>query len=114
MLGQKYLYVYILLCSDDSYYIGVTNDVLKRVNEHNEGKDISAYTFHRCPVQLLYWEQSSDFNGAIVREKQFKGWTRKKKEALMAQNYELLHQLSKCKNETSHLRYGFGDGFKGI
>jgi putative endonuclease len=84
------------------------------VSEHNEGKDISAYTFHRYPVQLLYWEQFSDFKQAIAREKQLKGWTRKKKEALMAQNYELLHELSKCRNETSHLNYGFGEGFENM
>ena len=99
----KLLYVYILRCTDNSYYAGITNNTEIRVEQHNQGADPAAYTYSRRPVELVYVEYFSDFRQAIAREKQIKGWTRKKKEALIEQNSEMLRELSACKNETSHL-----------
>ena len=90
-------YTYIVQCSDESYYTGITNDLERRILEHNNGEDSKSYTYNRRPVVLRYYEHSTDVNQAIAREKQLKGWTRKKKEALFEQDFELLAELSKSK-----------------
>lgn len=86
-------YVYILECNDKSYYIGVTNNLERRVFEHNEGK-VKGYTSQRKPVILKYYEEFTDINHAIAFEKQLKGWSRIKKEALINKNIKLLKTLS--------------------
>jgi putative endonuclease len=93
-LAHNY-YVYIVECFDKSYYIGITNNLERRLFEHNEGIDRNCYTYERRPVSLKYFEQFTDVLQAIAREKQLKGWSRKKKKALIDENYELLKQLSK-------------------
>jgi putative endonuclease len=77
-------FTYILLCSDKSYYIGVTNDLDRRVKEHEEGINPGCYTFDKRPIVLVYMEPFHKINEAISREWQLKGWSRKKKEALIA------------------------------
>lgn len=94
---QHAYYVYILQCKDGSYYTGITNNVERRIEEHNAGIDSKCYTFTRRPVKLLYAEHYQYADKAIQREKQIKGWGRKKKEALMAENYVELIALSKGK-----------------
>ncbi len=89
-------YVYILLCSDNSYYIGVTNNVEKRFYEHEKGLDLKCYTYKRRPVKLKFVENFSNINEAIRREKQIKGWTRKKKEVLIKRDFDKLIELAKC------------------
>ncbi len=91
------MHVYICRCNDDSYYIGVSNDAERRIVEHNEGIDPSCYTFTRRPVELVFIEECIDPLEAIAREKQLKGWSRKKKEALINGNDERLMQLSRNK-----------------
>jgi putative endonuclease len=93
---MKDYFVYILKCSDDSYYAGVTNNLEKRVNEHQSGL-IKGYTSSRLPVKLVFSETFSDINQAIRFEKQVKGWSRKKKEALINRNFDLLVTLSNTK-----------------
>ena len=78
---MKSYFVYILLCSDDSYYIGITNDVFLRENEHNQGLDNKAYTFDKRPVKLVWFQEFLEPEQAISKEKQLKGWSRRKKEA---------------------------------
>ncbi len=104
IMKQKFLYVYILKCSDQSYYVGVTNDVELRLAQHNSGRSETSYTNSRLPVELVYVEQHEDYNLAIAREKQIKGWTRAKKKALIEENWDKLRGLASCKNETSHLK----------
>jgi putative endonuclease len=96
-------FVYILKCSDDSYYTGISNDPIKREWEHNEGIIKNSYTHSRRPVSLIYSSEFNNVHDAISAEKQIKGWRRKKKEALINGNFDLLHELAKCKNNTSHL-----------
>jgi putative endonuclease len=93
-LGHNY-YVYIVECKDGSYYVGVTNNIDRRMWEHNTGHDQGCYTYNRRPVQLKYFEHYTDVNQAISREKQLKGWSRKKKEALFRENWNELKRLSK-------------------
>ena len=94
---MKTYYVYIVKCNDSFYYTGVTNDIEKRIAEHNEGENFFSYTYSRRPVKLVWHTESNDINYAIEREKQIKGWTRRKKEALIAGDYDLLIELAKSK-----------------
>ncbi len=89
------LYVYIVECNDGSFYTGITNDLDRRIAEHNEGLNKKAYTYSRRPVKMSYHEDHSDPYYAIAREKQIKGWSRKKKIAMIEGNWEELPGLSK-------------------
>lgn len=95
---MKDYFVYILKCSDESYYTGITNNLEKRINEHQSGL-IKGYTSSRLPVKLVFSEKFSDVNQAIRLEKQLKGWNRKKKEALINGNLDLLVKLSNSKKK---------------
>lgn len=77
-------FVYILRCSDGSFYVGVTNDIDRRFAEHQDGYNPTSYTHGRRPVELMLVEWFQHIDQAIDREKQLKGWSRKKKEALIA------------------------------
>ena len=92
---MKLYYVYILKCSDNSYYTGITNNIERRLQEHNSDKNLFAYTFSRRPTELVWVEKFTTPNEAIAKEKQLKGWSRKKKEALINSNWKDLVQLSK-------------------
>ena len=94
---DRRLFVYIVKCKDDSYYTGLTNNVEKRVVEHNSGLDETSYTYSRRPVKLLYSQEFSDMNQAIRFEKQVKGWSKAKKEALIEGDFEKLVKLSNKK-----------------
>ena len=86
--------VYILRCADGSYYTGLTRqDVEARVWEHNNDP-LDSYTGQRRPVTLAFCEIYDRITDAIVRERQIKGWTRAKKEALIRGDYEALPSLS--------------------
>lgn len=98
-------FVYILKCKDDSYYTGITNDPDKRLWQHNEGLINNSYTFSRKPVKLVFTSEFENVYDAIAAEKRIKGWGRKKKEALIKGDFDLLHDLSKCRNITSHTKY---------
>ncbi|MBB5571674.1 MULTISPECIES: GIY-YIG nuclease family protein [Rhizobium] len=87
--------VYILRCSDGSYYTGLTKQEIEaRVWEHNAGI-YDGYTAKRRPVELVFHEIYDRIIDAIARERQIKGWSRRKKEALIALNYEALPALSR-------------------
>jgi putative endonuclease len=94
--------VYILKCSDQSYYTGVTNNLEKRFAEHQSGF-IKGYTSTRLPVELIFSANFIDVNQAIGFEKQIKGWSRKKKEALIKGDFDSLIQLSKSKTRDNHV-----------
>lgn len=102
---MKEYYVYILQCKDGSYYTGVTNDIDRRLWEHQEGINNECYTYRRRPVKLVYVENFNDVNQAIAFEKQIKGWSRKKKEALIHGNWEEIKKLAECKNESHYKNY---------
>jgi putative endonuclease len=87
-------FVYILLCNDNSYYTGITNNLERRIQEHENGSDPSSYTCKRLPVKLVFHELFPDVNQAIAFEKQIKGWKRSKKEAIINGDWHLLPELS--------------------
>jgi putative endonuclease len=91
---MKTYYVYILLCADNSYYTGVTNNINRRVGEHYDSFNTNSYVSRRLPAKLVYCVSCDDIKQAIAFEKQIKGWTRKKKEALINEDWNLLKELS--------------------
>lgn len=94
---MKDYFIYIVECRDASYYTGITSNLEKRINEHNNGV-FKGYTSTRLPVKLVYSNRFSDVNDAIKAEKQIKGWGRAKKDALICGDFESLKLLSKGKN----------------
>jgi len=72
-------YIYILQCADGSFYIGCTNDLEKRIKQHNNSKWGAHYTKIRRPVMLKYWEEFKTLKEARRREAEIKGWRREKK-----------------------------------
>ncbi|HQF42521.1 MAG TPA: GIY-YIG nuclease family protein [Ignavibacteriaceae bacterium] len=105
---MKDFYIYILECSDSSFYTGVTNNVEKRLNEHQSGI-IKGYTSKRLPVKLVFSERFADVNQAIRFEKQVKGWSRKKKLALINGDIDLLVYYSNLKKIRVILRQAQDD-----
>jgi len=87
-------WMYILECSDGSYYVGSTKNLERRLSEHQEGFG-AKYTSGRLPVKLVYCEEYNRVAEASYREKQVQGWTRRKREALINGNPELLPGLAK-------------------
>ncbi len=87
-------HTYILCCSDGSYYVGHTDNLERRVAEHNAGT-MGGYTATRRPVSLLWSQRFQTRDDAFAAERQLKGWSRAKKEAMMAGDWELLSQLAR-------------------
>ena len=96
---MKTFWVYMVLCDDGSYYIGVTNNVDRRVAQHNLGEDKDSYTFRRRPVHLVYASEFQHAGDGINWEKQIKRWSRAKKAALAAGDFSGLHGLARRKSQ---------------
>ncbi len=94
---MEFSFVYILKCRNDTYYTGVTNDIARRFNEHQNGGDPFSYTFSRRPLELVYYTEFMDINQAIAFEKKIKKWSQAKKLALIEGRFEDLPNLSKKK-----------------
>jgi putative endonuclease len=90
--------MYILECTDCSFYTGSTINLEKRIKEHEEGCGAS-YTRNRLPVRLLYYEEYDRIDEAFNREKQVQGWSKAKKRALINSRDESLPFLSKCRSD---------------
>lgn len=87
-------YMYILKCFDNSYYTGSTNDLAKRIKEHQSGVGAN-YTNKKLPVELVYYEEYERIDDAYYREKQIQKWVRSKKEALISGKSIHLPKLAK-------------------
>ena len=98
-------FVYLLRCRDGSYYVGSArgdwNALERRVNEHNAGS-FDGYTRSRRPVELVFHQEFQRITDAIAAERQMKGWSRAKKEALIQGDWELVSQLAR--NYAKHPR----------
>lgn len=86
-------WMYILQCSDGSYYTGSTNNLVIRLEQHQKGEGAN-HTSNRLPVVLVYTEEYNRIEDAFKREKQVQGWSRQKKEALINGHSELLPKLA--------------------
>jgi putative endonuclease len=94
-LEEPGAYVYMLLCADDSFYVGSARLGLdRRISEHNSGVH-GGYTSRRLPVKLVWAEHFPNITDAIAVERQIKGWSRSKKEALVRGDYGEIRRLAK-------------------
>lgn len=95
-MKQSYIYyVYLLLCSDRTIYTGVTNDLDRRLSQHELGTNKESYTYKRRPIKLIHQEVFNDIREAIAREKQVQKWSRAKKLALCKEDYDAISRLAK-------------------
>lgn len=85
--------MYILRCSDSSYYTGQTDDLENRMQQHDSGQH--GYTATRRPLELVWQGKFETREAALIFEQQIKGWSRAKKEALMAGDWDRVQQLAK-------------------
>jgi predicted GIY-YIG superfamily endonuclease len=86
--------VYILKCSDGSYYTGSTVDLKMRIVQHQTGY-FKGYTSSRLPVELIWHQAFATEHEAFVCERQIKGWARAKKEALIRRDFDAIHEIVK-------------------
>ncbi len=88
-------FVHMLRCADGSYYVGSTSGPLeKRLAEHQSGS-YPGYTFRRRPVTLIWSEGFERITDAIAAERQVKGWSRVKKEALIRDDWETVRKAAR-------------------
>jgi putative endonuclease len=95
MHKHPFFYIYILKCADNTYYVGVTNNLDRRIEEHESGNNPGSYTSSRLPVELVYYTQFTEPETAFEFEARIKKWSRAKKEALINGEYEKLPSLSR-------------------
>jgi predicted GIY-YIG superfamily endonuclease len=91
--------IYILKCSDGTYYTGLTKDLDGRVIEHQTGAIHESYTFGRRPVKLVWIIVTESYQDAFQWEHQIKGWSRAKKEALIRGDIEGIHEIVKSERK---------------
>ncbi len=94
---MKNYYVYILRCSDGTYYTGMTSQLEIRINQHVAGKYTDSYTYQRRPLEFVFYAEFQEVQVAISWEKRIKNWSVAKKEALINHEYEKLPNLAKKK-----------------
>ncbi len=83
---SRAFYVYILASDSRELYIGITNNLARRIVEHREGSDPYRYVFRHATARLVHVETAGEARNAIRREKQLKGWTKRRKLALIERN----------------------------
>jgi putative endonuclease len=87
-------YAYLLRCADGSYYTGHTDDLEHRIAQHQTGA-CGGYTARRRPVELVWSETFPSRDEGLAAERQIKGWSRAKKEALIAGDWERISALAR-------------------
>ena len=92
-------YVYILLCADESYYVGMTHDLDQRLAQHEGHIFENAYTCSRLPVQMVWSEAFADHDEAFRSERQLKGWSHAKKQALVHGGFEEVHEITRAERK---------------
>jgi putative endonuclease len=98
----KYYHLYILECADGKLYTGMTNNLKRRLQEHDSGYNPRSFTFKRRPLKLIYSERFEDVRQCIYFEKKIKKWSAAKKKSLANNDFDMLQILSECRNMTHH------------
>ncbi len=93
---MKPFFVYLLRCADGSYYVGHTDELERRVAQHQVG-EIDGYTHERRPVELVWSQETASRDEALSAEQRIKGWGRAKKEALIAGDWERVKELARSR-----------------
>ncbi len=107
-IREAYGYMYILECSDGSFYVGSTRELRLRIKQHNLGEG-SRHTAAQRPVKLVYYECFNRIDEAFAREKQVQGWSRAKKIALVKGDTDLLKRLSRSGSVPERVEGYFGE-----
>ena len=94
-------WVYLLRCADGSYYAGHTDNLEQRIEQHRSG-ELGGYTSRRRPVDLVYSELFPTRDEAFAAEQQIKGWSRKKKEALIRGDWQEIKRLARGRSRDPH------------
>jgi predicted GIY-YIG superfamily endonuclease len=87
-------WLYMLQCADQSYYIGHTDGLEKRISEHESG-ELRGYTSTRRPVRVVFTQEFPSREEALAAELQIKGWNRKKKQALISDDWAKISALAR-------------------
>ncbi|EKD40918.1 MAG: tRNA/rRNA methyltransferase [uncultured bacterium] len=87
-------WVYILRCADESYYTGHTDNLEQRLGQHQAG-ECEGYTAMRCPVELVWSQECVTREEVLLAERQIKGWSRRKKEAMMCGDWQEVARLAR-------------------
>ena len=85
---------YMLRCADGGYYVGHTDDLPRRIAEHQSGF-FTGYTYKRRPVELVWSDAFQTRDDAKAAEQRIKGWSRAKKEALIAGDWDRISELAR-------------------
>ncbi len=88
-------YVYILECSDGTYYTGNTSNLEFRLSQYQVGKNPASYTYRRRPIRVVWVQEYPTRHEALGAERQIKGWSHAKKKALIEYDFEKIHQIVK-------------------
>lgn len=90
-------WVYIVRCADGSYYTGHTDNLEYRISQHQSG-ELGGYTVTRRPLELVFTQECTTREEALRAERQLKGWSGKKKEAMMRGDWATVNRLSRGKH----------------
>ena len=88
-------WVYVLKCSDGSYYTGHTDNLEKRMHQHHQRYFPACYTATRLPLELIFQQSFATRAEALASEQQIKGWSRKKKEAMIKGDWKQVSKLAR-------------------
>ncbi len=103
-------FVYILECSDGTFYAGVTSNLEDRLEKHQMGFFRNCYTFKRRPLVLRFVREFDRIKNAFEFEKRVKRWSAAKKQALISGNIKELKRLSQCQNQSHHSNHQRSSG----
>jgi predicted GIY-YIG superfamily endonuclease len=109
---MKPFWVYILRCRDGSYYTGHTDELERRLAQHDSGEIPGCYTFTRRPLKLVFSQSFATREEALAAERQIKGWSRKKKEAMMRGDWAEVSRLARSSTNQTALRQAQGERIK--
>jgi LAO/AO transport system kinase len=102
-------HVYMLRCADGSFYVGHTDELQRRVAQHEAG-ELPGYTHERRPVSLVWHQETATREEALAAEMRIKGWSRAKKEALIAGDWERVKQLARASTGSARTEGGASTG----
>jgi putative endonuclease len=96
-------WIYMIRCSDDSFYVGHTDNFEKRIAQHRQGSIVTCYTFRRRPVVLVFAQDFPTREEALAMERRVKGWRRVKKFALCRGDWAEISRLGKRRHASGDL-----------
>lgn len=99
-----FFYVFILRCKDGRFYTGITTDLKKEIENHENGVNRKSFTFYRRPLILEWYQTFTNRDQALAIKKKLTGWSAQKKQAFLEKNFDHIITLAECRNAT-HFKY---------